>query len=130
MAAGNYMTVFDLGQPSLAAEFDCKVRLVARMPVEPLAVVGLGTSGPGFVIVDPSDFRGPLRMMFSGSLLMLTVVIFAGRRRCGYFFIAITARRFRRLSIRSTLSAMILVSEPDCRRAFALARVCRRGAGP
>ena len=30
------------------------------------------------MIVDPSDFRDPLRMMFSGSLLMLTVVIFAG----------------------------------------------------
>ena len=30
------------------------------------------------MIVDPSDLRDPLRMMFSGSLLMLTVVIFAG----------------------------------------------------
>ncbi|MEC7094703.1 MAG: ATP-binding protein [Pseudomonadota bacterium] len=30
------------------------------------------------MIVDPSDFRDPLWMMFSGSLLMLTVVIFAG----------------------------------------------------
>ena len=53
-------------------------RLVAGLLVEPLAVTGLGTGGPGFVIVDPSDFRDPLRMMFSGSLLMLTVVIFAG----------------------------------------------------
>ena len=78
MAAGHGMTVFDLGQPSLAAEFDCVARLVAGLPVEPLAVTGLGTGGPGFVIVDPSDFRDPLRMMFSGSLLMLTVVIFAG----------------------------------------------------
>ena len=41
-------------------------------------MTGLGTGGPSFVIVDPSDFRDPLRMMFSGSLLMLTVVIFAG----------------------------------------------------
>ena len=78
MAAGHGMTVFDLGQPSLAAEFDCVARLVAGLPVEPLAVTGLGTGGPGFVIVDPSDFRDFLRMMFSGSLLMLTVVIFAG----------------------------------------------------
>ena len=68
------MAVFDLGQPSLAAEFDCVAQLVAGLPVEPLAVTGLGTGGPGFVIVDPSDFRDPLRMMFSGSLLMLTVV--------------------------------------------------------
>ena len=78
MAAGHVITVFDLGQPSLAAGFDCVARLVAGLPVEPLAVTGLGTGGPGFVIVDPSDFRDPLRMMFSGSLLMLTVVIFAG----------------------------------------------------
>ena len=78
MAAGHGMTVFDLGQPSLAAEFDCVARLVAGLQVEPLAVTGLGTGGPGFVIVDPSDFRYPLRMMFSRSLLMLTVVIFAG----------------------------------------------------
>ena len=77
MAAGHGMTVFDLGQPSLAAEFDCVARLVAGLQVEPLAVTGLGTGGPGFVIVDPSDFRYPLRMMFSRSLLMLTVVIFA-----------------------------------------------------
>ena len=49
-------------------------------------MVGLGTSGPGFVIVDPSDFRGPLRMMFSGSLLMLTVVIFAGLSALRIFF--------------------------------------------
>ena len=72
------MTVFDLGQPSLAAEFDCVARLVARLPVEPLAVTDLGTDGPGFVIMNPSDFRDPLRMMFSGSLLMLRLVIFAG----------------------------------------------------
>ena len=77
MAAGHVITVFDLGQPSLAAEFDCVARLVAGLPVEPLAVTGLGTSGPGFVIVDRSDFRDPLRIMSSGSLLMLTVVIFA-----------------------------------------------------
>ena len=42
MAAGHGMTVFDLGQPSLAAEFDCVARLVAGLPVEPLAVTGLG----------------------------------------------------------------------------------------
>ena len=63
---------------SLAAEFDCVARLVAGLPVGQLAVTGLGAGGAGFVTVDPADFREPLRMMFSGSLLMLTVVIFAG----------------------------------------------------
>ena len=53
MALGHGITVFDLGQPSLAAEFDCVARLVAGLPVEPLAITGIGTSGPGFVIVDP-----------------------------------------------------------------------------
>ena len=32
MAAGHGMTVFDLGQPSLAAEFDCVARQVAGLP--------------------------------------------------------------------------------------------------
>jgi hypothetical protein len=48
------MTIFDLSTPSLAAEFDCVARLVAGLPVEPLAVTGLGAGGAGFVIVDPS----------------------------------------------------------------------------
>ena len=78
LGAGHGMTVFDLGAPSLAAEFDCVARLVAGLPVGQLAVTGLGAGGAGFVTVDPADFREPLRMMFSGSLLMLTVVIFAG----------------------------------------------------
>ena len=38
---------------SLATEFDCVARLFAELPVEPLVVTGLGTGGPGFVIVDP-----------------------------------------------------------------------------
>ena len=78
LGEGHGMTIFDLSTPSLAAEFDCVARLVAGLPVEPLAVTGLGAGGAGFVIVDPSDFRDSLRMMFSGSLLMLTVVIFTG----------------------------------------------------
>ena len=47
------MNVFDLRQPSLAAKFDCVARLVAGLPVDPLAVTGLGTGGSGFVILDP-----------------------------------------------------------------------------
>ena len=78
LGEGHGMTIFDLSTPSLAAEFDCVARLVAGLPVEPLAVTGLGAGGAGFVIVDPSDFRDSLRMMFSGSLLMLTVIIFTG----------------------------------------------------
>ena len=58
LAAGQGMTVFDLGQPSLATMFDCVARLVAGLPIEPLAVTGLGTGDPVFVIVDPSDFHG------------------------------------------------------------------------
>ena len=72
------MTIFDLSTPSLATEFDCVARLVAGLPVEPLAVTGLGAGGAGFVIVGPSAFRDSLRMTFSGSLLMLTVIIFTG----------------------------------------------------
>ena len=54
LGAGHGMTVFDLAKPSLAAEFDCVARLVSGLPVDPLAVTGLGAGGAGFVIVDPS----------------------------------------------------------------------------
>ena len=54
IAACHDMTVFDLGQNSLVAEFACVAQLVATLPLEPLAVTGLGTGGPGFVIVHPS----------------------------------------------------------------------------
>ena len=42
MAAGRDMTVINLGQPSLTAEFYCVARLTARLPAEPLALTGLG----------------------------------------------------------------------------------------
>ena len=120
------MTIFDLSTPSLAAEFDCVARLVAGLSVEPLAVTGLGAGGAGFVIVDPSDFRDSLRMMFSGSLLMLTVVIFTG---------LLALRMFLHRYYGAPLQALVdpinaFSGEPDCGRAFALARVCRCGAGP
>ena len=49
------MAVFELGQPSLATEFDCVARLVAGLPVEPFAVTSIGTDGPGCVMVEPLE---------------------------------------------------------------------------
>ena len=40
LGAGHGMTVFELTKPSLAAEFDWVARLVARLPVDPLAATG------------------------------------------------------------------------------------------
>ena len=76
--AGAGLPVFDLHDPSFTAEFDCVARLVAGLPVQPLLVTGLGTGGNSGVVIDPSQFRDSLRMIFSGSLFMLTLVIFIG----------------------------------------------------
>ena len=78
VAAATAFSVFDLRSPSFAAEFDCVARLVAGISIDPLAVTGLGTDSNRVVTVDPSEFRDAIRMVFSGSLLMLTLVIFVG----------------------------------------------------
>ena len=95
-AAG--LTVFDLRAPSFAAEFDCVVRLVAGIPVETLAVTGLGNGSGRMVPIDPSEFRDAIRMVFSGSLLMLTLVIFIGLS---------TLRMFLKSHYTSPLSSLV-----------------------
>lgn len=72
------LSLFDLRDPSFAAEFDSVARLVAGIAVAPLAVTGLGADGSHIVVIDPSTFSDSLRMTFSGSLFMLTLVIFVG----------------------------------------------------
>ena len=72
------LVVFNLRDPSFFAEFDCVARLVAGMAVQPLAVTGLGFDSNRSVTIDPSAFRDSIRMVFSGSLFMLTLVIFVG----------------------------------------------------
>lgn len=72
------LAVFNLRDPSFFAEFDCVARLVAGMAVQPLVVTGLGFDSSRSVTIDPSAFRDSIRMVFSGSLFMLTLVIFVG----------------------------------------------------
>lgn len=92
------LPAFNLRAPSFAAQFDCVARLVAGWPVDRLVVTGLGLDGSRSVIVDPLEFRDPLRMVFSGSLLMLTLV----------FFIGLSAlRMFLNLHYKTPLSSLV-----------------------
>lgn len=72
------LEMFDLRNPSFASEFTYVARLVAGLPVDQLTVTGLGLAGSRTIVIDPSAFRDSLRMVFSGSLFMLTLVIFIG----------------------------------------------------
>ena len=70
------LVVFNLRDPSFFAEFDRVARLVAGMHAAIAALLGFDSNRS--VTIDPSVFRDSIRMVFSGSLFMLTLVIFVG----------------------------------------------------